>query len=334
MKKVKVAIIGAMHDHAAAAVESVRRLSDVFDLVGYAVPEGERITVEEAFLGVPRMSVEEALSTPGLEAAVIETSELNLTEYAMAAAKRGLAIHMDKPGGIDPVRFRELISLVREKRLVFHTGYMYRYNPAIKKLIAEIRAGKLGEIYSVEAQMNCFHTPEKRQWLGQFPGGMNFYLGCHLVDLVLQIQGEPSEVIPLNCSTGINGVTAEDFGMAVLRYPRGYSFVKTAAIEAGGFLRRQLVVCGSLGTVEVRPLEKYIGENGDQFAGVREVTENIADWTYDGVREKTAPENRYDGMFRAFAEYVRGERENPYSYDYEEMVYRTVLRCCGVSSSM
>ena len=87
---------------------------------------------------------------------------------------------------------------------------MYRYNPAVRKLKKEIEAGKLGGVYSVEAHMDCGHNPAKRQWLHQFPGGMMFFLGCHLVDMICYLQGFPKEVIPYNCSTGYDGVTADD----------------------------------------------------------------------------------------------------------------------------
>ena len=39
---------------------------------------------------------------------------------------------------------------------------------------------------------------------------------------------------------------------------------------------------------------------------------------------------RYDEMMREFALIIAGDMENPNSYDYELMVFRTVLRCCGV----
>ena len=31
----------------------------------------------------------------------------------------------------------------------------------------------------------------------------------------------------------------------------------------------------------------------------------------------------------SFARMVAGEIENPYTYDYELMLFRTVLECCG-----
>lgn len=34
-------------------------------------------------------------------------------------------------------------------------------------------------------------------------------------------------------------------------------------------------------------------------------------------------------MMNSFAEYIRGEKENPYTPDYELELYKTVLECCG-----
>lgn len=75
---------------------------------------------------------------------------------------------------------------------------MYRYNPFVKELLQKVKNGELGDIISVEAQMNCMHSVNTRQWLANFPGGMMFFLGCHLIDLILQIQGMPERIIALN----------------------------------------------------------------------------------------------------------------------------------------
>ena len=70
----------------------------------------------------------------------------------------------------------------------------------------------------------------------------------------------PQEVIPLSQPIGTDGVDADDFGMAVFKYKNGVSFVKSTAVEIGGFERRQLVVCGTKGTVELKPFEWLGGE--------------------------------------------------------------------------
>lgn len=339
MKKIKVAQIGAGHDHAGCAMSALKLQKDLYEVVGYAVvPEDSEnapgFLYEDRkgeFADVPQMTVEEILNYPGLDAVIIETEDRALTKYAIMAAEKGLNIHMDKPGGISGDDFDKLIDIVKEKKLVFHTGYMYRYNPEVIQLKEDIKSGKLGEVYAVEAQMNCLHGAPKREWLGNYPGGMLYYLGCHLIDIIYSIMGKPEEVIPLNVSSGIDGVTAEDFGMAVFKYKNGVSFAKSTAVEVGGFERRQIVVCGSKGTVEIKPIERAAkpmpGVYAAQTTEVR--TAYSADWHERGKIHETEAYGRYDAMLRAFAEYVRGEKVNPYDYEYERELHKIILEACG-----
>lgn len=277
------------------------------------------------------MTVEEILNYPELDAVCIETEDRRLTEFAIMAAERGLHIQMDKPGSESDEDFDRLIDLVKEKNLVFHIEYMYRYNPTVIKLKEDIKSGKLGEIYAVEAQMNCIHPVEKRNWLGNYPGGMLYYLGCHLIDLVYGICGEPDEIIPLSMPIGTDGVEADDFGMTVFKHKNGVSFVKSTAVEPGGFERRQLVVCGTKGTVEIKPLEWLDLECHSIIqaltTSVREAYDN--DWNKKGEYHTTPIFGRYDAIFCAFADYINKEKENPYGYEYERKLHKLILKACG-----
>ena len=335
MRKIRVAQIGtSICSHGAAVAKTILTNPDVFEFVGYALPENEKEKFkdcEKIFENVPEMTVEEILADESIEAVCIETEEIYLTKYAIAAAKAKKHIHMEKPGGLSLSEFEELISIVKKNKTVFHTGYMYRYNPAVKDLLSRVRNGELGDIVSVEAQMSCLHGDDWREWLGAFgKGGMLFFLGCHLIDLVCLIQGTPEKVIPLSKPTGKNGIDTYDYGMAVLEYPHGTSFVKTTDVEYGGFIRRQLVVTGTKQTVEIKPLE--VGVDSEFPFGLRsEVTTYREEaWGHRGEHQNTPPYDRFREMLRSFAAYVRGEKENPYTYDYELSLYRLVLACCDL----
>lgn len=328
MEKIKVAQIGtSKNSHGGSVWRRLLRHSDLFEVVGYAFPENEREKFPEAakaFDGYREMTVDEILLDPEIEAVVVETEEIYLTKYALMAARAGKHIHMEKPGGTDIAEFRKLIEVLKSKKLTFSTGYMYRFNPEVRAALERVKSGELGKIYSVEAHMSCKHTKEVREWLDNFPGGMLFFLGCHLIDLVYQIKGEPDEIIPLSCSTGIDGINTKDLGMAVFKYPDGVSFVKTSDNELGGVLRRQVVICGEMGTIEIRPIEVAVS-NG-QYAVSRECgsTEFWGKWN----ENQSEVHDRYDAMMRNFAEMVRG-KENPYSYDYELRLYELILKACG-----
>ena len=311
-------------------VESVIKQTDVFQLVGYCLPENEKEIypeIIELLNGYDELTLEEALNNPKIEAVIIQTEEIYTSKYVKLAAAHNKHVHMEKAGGIDRREFTEAVLAVKQSGKVFHTGYMYRYNPCIIKLLQDIQAGELGDIISVEAQMNCILNEDFRSWLGRLPGGMMYYLGCHLVDLVLRIQGKPLSVLPLSRSTGYDGINSQDFGMAVFEYQNGVSFVKTSAMERGGFLRRQLVVTGTKKTVELKPLEQYLEGGAELFTGVTEY--DSLDWHRQGTYVRSASFNRYDSMMKSFAEMVLGEKENPNTYNYEIMLHDYILKACG-----
>ena len=330
MRKIKVAQIGtSKNSHGKHVFTTLTELSDVFEIVGYALPEGEREkfpTQMDIFEGYTEMTVEEILSNPEIEAVTVETEEIYLTKYALMVARAGKHLHMEKPGGTSLADFRTLVSILKEKSLVFSSGYMYRFNPKVTEAMEKIKRGDLGKIYAVEAHMDCKHKTPLREWLENFPGGMTFFLGCHLIDLIYRIQGEPDEVIPLSCSTGIDGVNSKDYGMVAFKYPHGVSFAKTCAAEYGGYMRRQLVICGELGTIEIKPIEA-VDESKGHYTVMNESYE--AEWHRSWETSYSESYHRYKAMLENFAELVLG-KENPYSYDYELGLYELIMKSCGV----
>ena len=333
MRKIRIAQIGVnQNSHAVDIFKTLGKLPEIFEIVGYAIVEDERECCAHklsAYEGYPELTLDEILSDPTIEAVTVETDEIHLTKYATLAVKAGKHVHSEKPGSPSLCDFEELISLVKASDKVFHFGYMYRYNAYLAELIRDVKAGRLGKIHSVEAQMNCIHEPEVRRWLSAFPGGMTFFLGCHLVDIILQIQGEPKRIIPFNRSSSMGGACGDDIGFAVFEYEDGVSFIKTSAVEQGGFLRRQVVVSGEGGTVELNPIERYIPEGGGLLVTDRRECIGKVAWMQPGVDSTSQPQDRYIDMMCAFAAMVRGERENPYTPDYELTLFKATLAACG-----
>ncbi len=333
MRKIKIAQIGtSQNSHGQSIFSSIAKQKDIFEVAGYALPENEREKFPErmgVFEGYKELTVDEILNDPEIEAVAVETEEIYLTKYAIMAAEHKKHIHMEKPGGTESVEFEKLVSLVKENNLIFHIGYMYRYNPFVIDLLEQVKNGELGEIISIEAQMNCHHPIELRNWLKTFKGGMMFFLGCHLIDLILKIQGQPERIIPLNKCSGLDA-EGEDFGMAVLEYKNGVSFAKTTAIELGGFARRQFTVTGSKKTVELKPFEMYSKPQGSSTLYTDKTEYTQPGWIEYGIKSRSEIFDRYDTMMATFGKMVRGEIKNSNTPDYELELYKTVLKCCGI----
>lgn len=330
MRPIRVAQIGTGHDHAHDIVRELRKNPN-FTLVAVCEEDPTykaRALTQPGYDGVTWKSYEEILADDTLDGVVIESEEHHLSRLAIPFAEKGMPIHLDKPGGEDPEEFARLMATVREHNGIFQTGYMYRYNPAVIKARELMQSGALGNILCVEAQMNIKYDAQKTAWLNKFQGGMMFFLGCHLVDLVYTFMGQPQRVIPLNGRTGNEGADAPDYGMAAFCYPTGTSFVKTTCAELEGGNRRQLVVTGTQGVVEIRPLE-YGQYPYDYYADARIVLRDAAGrvttTTFDCPKFA-----RYTAMMDDFAGKIRGENPSLFGYDHEEAVYNLTLQAAGM----
>ncbi len=328
-KKLRVGHIGTKHDHSRDIISCLDKFPDDFEIVG-VVEEDEKwraqVQPTEPYCRYPFMT-EEQLFNAGCDFVVCEGFEYDLPFAALRCVENGIPVHIDKPAGRDIDVFERVLRTAKAKNLPVQLGYMYRYNPAVADCFELVKSGALGEIHSVTALMSSDHAPEKRQWLDRFDeGGIMFFLGCHMIDLIYRIQGIPDDITPTLTRSGLFGCTAVDMATAALRYPRGVSIAQTNSTEIGGGNRRQLVVNGSLGSFEIRPLE-YNGTARVTFADFsgEKPVRRVENRTY---KHMTYLE-RYDDMMLDFAAMVRGEKENPYSYESEAECQRMVLAACG-----
>ncbi len=265
---------------------------------------------------------------PDLEAISVETDVPDLDQAALKCLRKGYHIHMDKPGGEDINEFAEVMNTAREKHLVVQMGYMYRYNPVIQEAIAIAKSGALGEIFEIDTQMSTAHGEPYRQWLSKsFKCGTMYIFGCHLFDMIFQILGpNPESVVPFIKRTIPQDVALQDNALAVVTYPNASCTVRTTSREVNGFGRRQLVICGTKGTVEVKPLE------GPSMISVSFSKDNPPTY-HDSKQYLTGFKTqvgRYDEQVKDFAAYIRGEKENPFTYDYEIALQRATLQACGI----
>ena len=83
---------------------------------------------------------------------------------------------------------------------------------------------------------------------------------------------------------------------------------------------------GSKKTVELKPLE-MVTTGLNVYTEKTEYKSN--DWHNMGEKERTEFD-RYETMLRSFASIIKGEKENPYTLDYELNLYKTILKCCGM----
>lgn len=332
MKKLKVGQIGIGHNHAEAKMLAVRKFPELFEVVGYA--EENEGWIEKrghfgGYEGLPRLSVEEVIERS--DAVLVESDVWNLTDYARMCVDRGKHIHMDKPASGTLEDYKYVLDTAEAKGLTVQLGYMYRYNPAVLKCLEHIKNGDLGEIYSINAEMSTRHPVDYKRWLTNFGGGIMYILGSHLVDLIVYMLGEPKRVTPFLKHTCLDGVDFEDNNLAVLEYDKALARIFVSSVEVNGYGRRQLVVSGSKGTVDICPLESVTTEESP--ITMRYSDTDIAVRPYaDCKRSETFRDDarcRYDLMMQDFYAYIKGTKQNPFTYRHDYLVQKVLSEIVG-----
>lgn len=324
MKKIKIGQIGIGHNHGEAKMLAVRKFPELFEVIGYAEENqewGEKRGGLKGYDGLKRLSVDEIIEKS--DAVLAETDVWNLTETAQKCIDAGKHIHMDKPASGTLDEYKTLLDTAKAKNLIVQLGYMYRYNPAIIKCLEHIKNGDLGEIYSINAEMSTYHTVDYKKWLTNFKGGIMYILGSHLVDLIVYILGEPDKMTSFLKHTRLDNVDFEDNNLAVLEYEKALARVFVSSVEVNGWGRRQLMVSGSKGTVNIMPIENNCTMT---YADL-----NISTMPYEDMKQtvdiKDIPKDcRYDDMMQDFYAYIQGTKKNPFSYEHEYLVQKVLYK--------
>ncbi|NLZ63598.1 MAG: Gfo/Idh/MocA family oxidoreductase [Lentisphaerae bacterium] len=334
MKKIKIAQLGIGHNHAADKMRALRALPDHFEVVGVA--ESDPYWLHErgqlsVYQGLPWLSEEEIFRIPGLQAVAVETDGAQLVPTARRCAEHCLHIHLDKPGGESLPEFAALVQDCRKRNLALQLAYVYRYNPGLNFCLQAVRQGWLGEIFEVHAVMSRYDGDNQRYrtWLSQFRGGAMYIFAGYLVDLVVSMLGAPQQVVPFMQSTRDDGLI--DNGLAVLVYPRATATIRVSVEEVDGMKHRRLIVCGTLGSVELCPIEPPGPEYYTRPLQVRLTLKHDTGPYSAGTHcvDCGTLNDRYDRQLLEFASIIRGESPNPYPYEHELLVHKTLLQAAG-----
>lgn len=152
-----------------------------------------------------------------------------------------------------------------------------------------------------------------------------YIFGSHLIDLVVSMLGKPDRITAFPRQTHAD-VPVYDNGLAVLEYPRATATIRAASLEVEGYRRRQLVVCGDQGTIDIRPLETFDVRPAPPLKLKLTLSSPRGSFRR-GAQEVEFPKlpGRYDLQLIEFARIVRGEIENPYPLSHEMIVQETLL---------
>lgn len=324
--KIKAAQIGTAHAHASGKIATLRKFADRYDVVGVVEPDEQRWAAAKnstAYRDLPRLTEEQLLNMADVQLIAVETEVDQLVPTGHRCVAAGKHIHLDKPAGETLSDFKALLDEATAQKVTVQMGYMFRYNPAFEFLFRAIADGWLGEVFEAHGVISKAVGDGTRRQLAEFAGGSMFELGCHLIDALVFALGTPQQTTAYVRRTRPESDTLADNQLAVFEYEQATATIRSSLVEVDGTRRRQFVVCGTKGTVEINPLEPpQLTLTLDQQRG---------DFP-KGTHELELPRSggRYDGDFTDLAAVIRGEKPFAFTPAHDLAVQEAILRASGL----
>lgn len=203
----------------------------------------------------PYDSLKQMLANPEIDIITICTPSGAHLDPAVAAAKAGKHVVVEKPLEITLKRCDAIIKACEENDVKLCTIMPSRFTPAniaLKKAIDQGRFGKLtlGDTYVKWWRSQDYY--DSGGWRGTWAldgGGAYMNQAIHNVDLIQWFMGDVVEVIGMTETLAHERIEVEDTGVAVLRYANGAIGTITATTSAWPGLLKKTEIHGDKGTV-------------------------------------------------------------------------------------
>jgi predicted dehydrogenase len=317
--RIRAGFFGVAHSHAAGKWKVLKN-SGEFELVGI-VEESPKLRAEFEKLGAKVLSTRELLD--GADVIVIESAVRDLAKNAKLALAARKHVHVEKPPGKTLAELQELVKLARDHERVLQVGYMWRYHPGFSKIFEAVRAGWLGKVSLIRGMIGNLLATERRGEWAEFRGGAMFELGCHLVDPLIRLLGQPVNVKPMLRRHGAVDDDLKDNNAVVFEFPSALGVITNSTHQPNSSAQRSFEVFGTNGSAILKPIEPpTLQIDLARAAGPYK----------QGVQTVALPGyERYVGDFVELAAAIRGEKPLSVTLDEELRVHDALLRASEMS---
>jgi len=218
--------------------------------------DGTKAVAFSAAFSVPRIysRISEFLTDPDIDVVIITTPNGQHLDYAVAAAKAGKHVIVEKPLEITEDRATRILVACREAGVSLFVIYQRRYSAAAQQALSDIKNGRLGRILLVNIVDNQFRSPayyQKDAWRGTKSvegGGCVMTQSTHLIDLAQYLVG-PIRSVFARIGTVHHKIETEDVAVAVFEFADGVLGTLSSSTAAFPGLRHLVTISGTEGSI-------------------------------------------------------------------------------------
>lgn len=330
----RLAMLGAWHTHAHGLVRQIAAHPEEFLLRGLYDPDtsvlDNRLATWRGLIpDLRRLESPTALLAEPIDAVLVEGLVDQNLHWARLALEAGYHVLLEKPAGVDLAEFRSLCRLARERNLHLQMAYLFRYMPAVQRLLELARQDFFGRIYHFRARLpkDLSLYESYVQELGRYPGGIFFEMAGHVIDLMVGLLGEPPRVTPFLAHQHDTPGTFVDHGLAVFEFPHAWGTIEVNALETATGARR-IEVFGTRGAAIIPNLGSGHLRN-DEFQIVEEFQAGHEGWQRHEFRAQ--PLQIRD--LRELRDVISRVKSPDFNPRHDLAVQRALLRACAVTEN-
>lgn len=198
--------------------------------------------------------LDELLADPEVQIITICTPSGAHLEPALAAARAGKHVVVEKPLEITLDRCDAIIAACEEAGVRLATIFPSRFSPANIALKEAIATGRFGRLTLGDTYVKWWRTQEYYDsggWRGTWAldgGGAYMNQAIHNVDLLYWLMGDVREVCGLTATLAHERIEVEDVGTAVVRFANGALGTLEAATSVYPGLLKKTEIHGTTGS--------------------------------------------------------------------------------------
>jgi len=211
---------------------------------------------DEAGGAIATGSVEELCAHPEVEAITVATPSGSHAAVALAAARAGKHVIVEKPIALTLSEADAIIDACDEAGVKLFVVKQNRYNRPVVALRRALDAGRLGRLFMGGARV-LWHRDQnyydQEPWRGTWAqdGGVCTNQASHHIDLLLWLMGEVVSVFATGTQV-LHDIETEDTATVLLRFREGAAAtVQATTCTQPRDLEGSIAVFGTSGTVEI-----------------------------------------------------------------------------------
>lgn len=198
-------------------------------------------------------TADELLSNEEIEAVYIASPVKFHKDQVIAAAKAGKHVLCEKPIAVQMADSASAQAACEDAGVLAAAGFMMRYHSLHRKMREIVTSGKLGQVVSCRAQMNCWYPDIPGNWRqqkAQSGGGALMDLGIHCIDLLEYILDSKCQSVMAMCDTKTFAYDIEDSANVMLKLQNGaVAYVDTNFNIPDDAVTCRLEIMGTKGSI-------------------------------------------------------------------------------------